>query len=72
VFEARDETPRALKPREEALDMPAAFVASKRATILGLRCVLGMVRRDHLDTERRELSIEFVAVVRTVTNESAR
>lgn len=72
MLEARDETPRALKPREEALDMPAAFVASKWATILGLRCVSGMVRRDHLDTKQRELGIELVAVVGTITDESAR
>jgi hypothetical protein len=72
VLEACDETSRALKPREEAFDMPAAFVASKWATILGLRCVSGMVRRDHLDTERRELGIELVAVVGTVTDESSR
>jgi hypothetical protein len=52
-------------PGEEALDMPAASVATKRPAILGLSAAAWVRRGDHFDAHRPQLGIERVAVVGT-------
>jgi hypothetical protein len=72
VLEASDESSRALKPGEEALDMPASFVAAEGTCILSLGDATRVMRSDHLDTHGFELRIEEVAVVSAVSDESLR
>ena len=63
-------TPRGEDPGEEALDVPAALVATKRAAVLGEVHPSGMVWSDHLDAELLQLGVEGVAVIGAVTDEA--
>jgi hypothetical protein len=63
------EPPASHHPGEQPLDVPAATVAPELAEILRLPPPARMMRRDHLDTHRRELRVERVAVVGGVADE---
>lgn len=67
-----DQLPKAQHPGEEALDVPAAAVASEGATILCLARATRVRRRDHLHAHRTQLRVERVAVVGPVTDEPLR
>jgi len=52
--------------------VPAPLVPAKGSTILRHAVPPRMVRRDHLDTHLLELCVEWIAVVRLVTDEAFR
>src|SRR5215831_5887491 len=47
IFPANQQAPLPLQPGKEPLDEPAALIPSQMATVLGLECSGGPVRRDH-------------------------
>lgn len=67
---AGDESAEVVEPREQALDLPAAAVATERATVLGLLALsCPSVRRNQLDPTRPQPLIERVAVVGAIANQ---
>jgi hypothetical protein len=48
-FVSRDDSPKVLKPCEQAFDLPATIITAKRAAILGLRLPIRPMRRDQFD-----------------------
>ena len=69
---ARDEAPRVLEPGEEAFDLPASFVAPERAAVLGQIHPVPPMGRDQFNLERREGTVERVAVVGGVADQPER
>jgi hypothetical protein len=69
VVEARRHTAVVKEPRPQPLDLPPAAVSSQRPAVLrrGFHPVR-FVRRDHLDAEFGELSVQSIAVISAVTD----
>ncbi len=62
-----------LKPSEQALDLPAAAVATQLAPVLRCRLLpVRLVRRDQLDALPSQLRVERVGVVSLITNQTLR
>jgi len=62
-----------LNPGEEALDNPAALVATQPPPVFGLALdAVGLVRGDHLHALRTQLLIERIAVVRFIADQVLR
>ena len=74
VFPANHDAAIVMKPREQALDLPAATIAAQRAAVLGDRFApVPPVRRDQLHTESfPQALIQRVAVVGFVADQSRR
>ncbi len=70
ILPAYQEPPLPLQPGEKSLDDPASPVAAQSSPILCLPLLtIGAVRRDHLHTFFSQLLVEFVAVVRAITDQ---
>ena len=72
VFPANDHATKIMKPGEQALNFPAATVATQHTAILGdFPAACGMVRRNQLDAEAfANLRIQRIAVVGAVANQA--
>jgi hypothetical protein len=63
------EAPASHHPGKEPFDVPAAPVAAQLPEVLRLPFSARVVRRDHLHAHPRELSVEWIAVVRCVADQ---
>src|SRR5574340_1111720 len=66
---ADDKPSEVLQPGKEALDLPAAAVATQRAAVLGIVLPLAAMRRDHLDAHWRQFGIQPVGIVSGIADE---
>ena len=69
---AGHESTEVLQPREEALDLPAAAVATQLAPVLRLVLPGRPMRRNELDPPGEHPGIQRVAVIAAIANESCR
>ena len=70
---ARQDTTKVLQPSEQPLDFPAPFVAAQDSTVLGGGLdPIGTVRCDQFDALALERSVQFIAVVGLVPDQSLR
>ena len=67
-----DESPRVLQPGEEALDLPAPFIAAQGTPILCEIHPIGPMRGDQFDVESRQRAIKRVAVIGGVADDAGR
>jgi hypothetical protein len=62
-----------LQPREQPLELPAAFVTAQHSAVL--RCCflpIRLVRRNHLETLLSQLFVERVGVISLISNQPLR
>ena len=58
------------KPSEQALDLPATYVAAKDASVLSLgSCAIGAMWSNQFDALVLKLRVEFVAVVSFIADQ---
>jgi len=69
---AGDEPPEAQQPGEEPLDAPPASVPSELSSVLGHVSTIALVGCDHVYAPLGKLSVERIAVIRPVTDETFR
>jgi len=69
MFITNHQAAEVLEPGEEALDFPAPAVATERATVLGSVFPIAAVGSDQFDAQGSQCAVQFVRVVRVVTNE---
>jgi hypothetical protein len=73
VFPSVDDPAVVLEPGEQALDLPAAFVAAQRPPVPGLASARRQMRRDELDSALlAKPRVEAVAVVGPISNQTVR
>src|ERR1035438_648935 len=70
---SRQDATKVLQPGEQPLDFPAPLVAAQCPTVLRDRAdSFGAMWGNHCDPLLRKLGIEFIAIVRLVTDQSVR
>jgi len=69
ILPSNEQTALPLQPGKEAFDDPAAGVASKRPTVLGLELAIAPVRRDQFDALFGKRGVQLVAIVGAVTDQ---
>jgi len=72
IFPAADESTKVVEPSEEALDFPAAAIATQFATVLGIvPAAIELVRGDQLDAMLfAKTLVQRIAVIGTIANHS--
>src|SRR6185295_17286664 len=71
IFIAHNQAAKVEQPGEQALNLPAPRKTTKRPAVLGRGSAICFVGSDHLDAVvRHQLLVQFVAVVRLITNQA--
>lgn len=70
VFPSRDQSAVVLHPGKDALDLPAAAIATQRTAVLSLSLAIDAVGRDHLDAVFAHLPVQRVRDVGLVADQS--
>jgi hypothetical protein len=70
IVEARGNAAKVLQPCNQAFDLPSAFITAQCSTVLrGHFLPIRLMWRNHLDTNRAQLQVQWVRVIGFVANQ---